>query len=83
MRRTVTGQERPVPIEAAGMIDGLPLTLNISNSGVAFEGEPEPRAGDVPVANMYYITILYGISAHDPLTYVCAIALMAAVAFVA
>jgi putative ABC transport system permease protein len=32
---------------------------------------------------MYYITILYGISAHDPLTYVCAIALMAAVAFVA
>ena len=27
-------------LQAAGMIDGLPLTLNISNSGVFFEGKP-------------------------------------------
>ncbi len=39
-----------------GSIDGLPLTLNISNSGIFIEGKPEPRAGDVPLANMYYIT---------------------------
>jgi ABC-type antimicrobial peptide transport system permease subunit len=31
----------------------------------------------------FFGQILYGISAHDPLTYLCAIALMAAVAFVA
>ncbi len=43
-------------IEAAGAIDGLPLTLNISDSGILFEGKPEPRAADTPIANMYYIT---------------------------
>ena len=43
-------------IEAAGIIDGLPLTLNISNSGVYLEGKPELRAADAPTANMYYIT---------------------------
>jgi putative ABC transport system permease protein len=31
----------------------------------------------------FFGQILYGISAHDPLTYLCAIGLMAAVAFVA
>jgi ABC-type antimicrobial peptide transport system permease subunit len=31
----------------------------------------------------FFGQILYGISAHDPLTYLCAIAFMAAVAFVA
>ena len=31
----------------------------------------------------FFSVILYGISAHDPLTYLCAIALMAAVAFIA
>jgi predicted permease len=43
-------------IEAAGLIDGLPLTLNISNSGIFVEGKPEPRPGEVPLANMYFIT---------------------------
>ncbi len=43
-------------IEAAGIIDGLPLTLNISNSGVLMEGKPEPSAADTPLAAMYYIT---------------------------
>ncbi|MGB6942145.1 MAG: ABC transporter permease [Bryobacteraceae bacterium] len=55
-QRRLLEKVRATPgIEAAGVIDGLPLTLNISNSGVFFEGKPEPRAGDVPLANMYYI----------------------------
>ncbi len=56
-QRLLLAKVRSLPgIEAAGIIDGLPLTLNISNSGVFFEGKPEPRAADVPSANMYYIT---------------------------
>jgi predicted permease len=56
-QRLLLAKVRSLPgIEAAGIIDGLPLTLNISNSGVFFEGKPEPRAGDVPTANMYFIT---------------------------
>jgi hypothetical protein len=34
-------------------------------------------------AGQFFAQILYGISAHDPLTYLCAIALMSLVAFVA
>jgi putative ABC transport system permease protein len=34
-------------------------------------------------AGQFFSQILYGISAHDPMTYLCAIALMAAVAFIA
>jgi predicted permease len=56
-QRLLLAKVRTTPgIEAAGVIDGLPLTLNISNSGVFFEGKPEPRAGDVPSANMYFVT---------------------------
>jgi predicted permease len=56
-QRRLLDKVRSMPgIEAAGIIDGLPLTLNISNTGVAFEGKPEPRPGEVPLANMYYIT---------------------------
>jgi predicted permease len=43
-------------IESAGTTDGLPLTLNISNSSILFEGKPEPKPGDVPVAAAYYIS---------------------------
>ncbi len=43
-------------IEEAGLINGLPLTLNISNSTIFLEGKPEPRPGDAPMANMYEIT---------------------------
>jgi predicted permease len=43
-------------IEAAGMVDGLPLTLNINNNAIFLEGKPEPRPGDVSMANMYIIT---------------------------
>ena len=56
-QRRLLDKVRSLPgIEAAGIIDGLPLTLNISNSGVFLEGKPEPRAADVPLANMYFIT---------------------------
>jgi predicted permease len=56
-QRRLLDKVRSMPgIEAAGVIDGLPLTLNISNSGVFIEGKPEPRAGDIPLAAMYYIT---------------------------
>jgi len=34
-------------------------------------------------AGNFFGQVLYGISAHDPLTYICAIALMAVVALVA
>jgi putative ABC transport system permease protein len=34
-------------------------------------------------SGQFFGQILYGISAHDPLTYLCAIALMAAIAFIA
>jgi predicted permease len=56
-QRRVLDKVRSMPgIEAAGMIDGLPLTLNISNSGVHLEGKPEARPGDTPMANWYVIT---------------------------
>jgi predicted permease len=56
-QRLLLAKVRSLPgIEAAGIIDGLPLTLNISNSGIFLEGKPAPRASDVPLANMYFIT---------------------------
>ncbi len=56
-QRRLLDKVRSMPgIESAGIIDGLPLTLNISNSGIYLEGKPEPRAGDVAMANMYFIT---------------------------
>jgi predicted permease len=56
-QRRLLDKVRSMPgIEAAGMIDGLPLTLNISNNTIYIEGKPEPRAGDTPQANMYNIT---------------------------
>jgi predicted permease len=56
-KRKLLDKVRSMPgIEEAGIINGLPLTLNISTSGIYIEGRPEPRAGDLPVANMYYIS---------------------------
>ena len=53
-QRRLLDKVRSMPgIEAAGMIDGLPLTLNISYSSIYLEGKPEPRPGDAPMANMY------------------------------
>jgi predicted permease len=59
-QRRLLDKVRSMPgIEAAGIVDGLPLTLNISNSPVFLEGKQEPRASDVPLANMYFITAGY------------------------
>jgi predicted permease len=56
-QRLLLAKVRSLPgIQAAGAIDGLPLTLSISNSDVFLEGKPEPRAGEVPLANMYLVT---------------------------
>jgi predicted permease len=56
-QRLLLAKVRSMPgIESAGVIDGLPLTLSISNSGVFMEGKPEPRPGDIPLAVMYFIT---------------------------
>jgi predicted permease len=56
-QRRLLDKVRSTPgIAAAGAIDGLPLTLNISNSGILLEGKPTPRAGDIPLANMYMVT---------------------------
>jgi predicted permease len=56
-QRRLLDKVRSTPgITAAGMIDGLPLTLNISYSAVLLEGKPEPRPGDVTLANEYIIT---------------------------
>jgi predicted permease len=43
-------------IEEAALINGLPLTLNISNSSIFIEGKPDPRAGDAPIASIYEVT---------------------------
>jgi predicted permease len=56
-QRRLLDKLRATPgIQAAGVIDGLPLTLHISNSTVFIEGKPEPRPGDAPMANMYAIS---------------------------
>jgi predicted permease len=56
-QRRLLDKFRSMPgIEAAGMVDGMPLTLNINNDAVFLEGKPVPRAGDVELANMYMIT---------------------------
>jgi predicted permease len=56
-QRHLLDKVRSMPgIEAAGVIDGLPLTLSISNNAIFLEGKPEPRPGDVPMANTYIIT---------------------------
>jgi predicted permease len=56
-QRRILDKVRSMPgIESAGLIDGLPLTLNISNSMIQVEGKPVARPGDAPMANWYVIT---------------------------
>src|SRR5262249_52559623 len=56
-QRRVLDKVRALPgIESAGLITGLPLTLNINNSGVFIEGKPVLRAADVPSAAMYWVS---------------------------
>jgi predicted permease len=55
-RRLLENVRSTPGIESAGLIDGLPLTLNINNSSVYIEGKPLGRAGDAPLANIYTVT---------------------------
>jgi predicted permease len=56
-QRRLLEKVRSMPgIEAAGMTDGLPLTLSLAYKGIYLEGKPEPRATDVPLANFHTIT---------------------------
>jgi len=56
-QRGVLERVRSMPgIESAGIINGLPLSLNWNNSGVVVEGKPVPRAADIPLAAMYRIS---------------------------
>jgi predicted permease len=56
-QRRLLDKVRSTPgIQAAGLIDGLPLTLNISNNGIQMEGQPIVRGADTPLANWYVIT---------------------------
>ncbi len=56
-QRRVLERVRALPgIESAGLIDGLPLSLNWNNSGVFIEGKPAPRAADTPLAAIFTIS---------------------------
>jgi predicted permease len=67
-QRRLLEKVRATPgIEAAGMIDGMPLTLSLNSSSVLVEGQPVPRAGDVQLVNMYHITAGYLRAAHTRL----------------
>ena len=53
----VLDRVRAMPgIQSAGLIDGLPLTLSISNSGVYIEGKPALKAAEVPLAAIYEVS---------------------------
>jgi predicted permease len=56
-QRRLLDKVRSLPgIESAGLVDGLPLSLNINNNFIYVEGKPVGRTGDAPLANMYVIT---------------------------
>jgi predicted permease len=55
-RRLLEGVRALPGIQSAGLIDGLPLSLNIRNDGIYLEGKPAPRAADLPFAAMYRVT---------------------------
>ncbi|HVO97626.1 MAG TPA: ABC transporter permease [Bryobacteraceae bacterium] len=59
-QRRLLDKVRSMPgIEAAGSVDGMPLTLSITSSPIFVEGKPEPRAGDASLANLYRISSGY------------------------
>jgi predicted permease len=56
-QRRVLERVRSMPgIESAGIINGIPLSLNWNNSDILIEGKPVPRAADIPLAAMYQIS---------------------------
>jgi predicted permease len=54
-QRRLIEKVRALPgIDSAGLVNALPLTLNISNNTIFVEGRPVPKAADVPMAAMYH-----------------------------
>jgi predicted permease len=53
-QRRLIEKVRALPgIESAGLVNALPLSLNINNNGIFIEGRPVPKAAEVPMAAMY------------------------------
>ncbi len=53
----VLDRVRSMPgVESAGLIDGIPLSLNWSNNTVFIEGQPVPKAGDATLVATYDIS---------------------------
>jgi len=51
---------RAIPgIQAAALIDWLPLTLNSSNDAIYVEGEPVPKPADAPIAYTFSVSTDY------------------------
>jgi predicted permease len=68
-QRLLLDKVRAMPgIQAAGMSAAPPLTITSATSdSVYFEGKPEPRAGDVPMARLFTITPGYLEAMHTRL----------------
>ena len=55
-KRRLTEKVRALPgIESAGLINALPLSLNISNSPILVEGRPVPRAAEMQLAGIFQV----------------------------
>lgn len=56
-QRRALARVRALPgIQSAGMISGLPLSLNWNNSTIFIEGKPASRVADATMAAMFRIT---------------------------
>jgi predicted permease len=67
-QRRLMERVRSLPgIEAAGVTDSVPLSLNWNNSTIFIEGRPEIKAGDAPLAPMFVIDSGYLKAMRTPL----------------
>jgi len=68
-QRRLLEKVRALPgIQVAGIVSGLPLTATGNMSDVIYlEGQPEPRPGEIPSANLYSITPGYLQAMHTRL----------------
>ena len=59
-QRRLLERVRSMPgIQSAGIIDGMPLSLNSSNDAIFIEGKPAPKVADAPMAGAFHVTIGY------------------------
>jgi predicted permease len=67
-QRRLLDKVRAIPgVEAAGMTDGLPLSLSFSSYAILVEGQPVPRAADIRLTNVYRISTGYLQAMHTRL----------------